>query len=58
MKFKRINRHTKFTFPCMVAWRSRIDDRRWQPTVLENGPVDVSIYTHWMPFEWPEVRGE
>ncbi len=64
MKFKRITAKTKLTFPCLLAynWAKQTGGYGWTIQVYErSAQVEVwgiDGYTHWMPFEWPEVRGE
>lgn len=61
MKFKRITKRTKFTFPCLLAYNWALNPRcpsyGWDAKVFTT-QLDVNAwgadYTHWLPFQWPE----
>lgn len=55
MKFKRITKRTRFTFPCVVAHREDSFTSGWNCWVAGEA-LDLSIVcTNWLPLQWPEV---
>ena len=57
-RFRRITARTKLTVPCVMA--REVGTSTWESFVCEteSGAGDWSgEYTHWLPFQWPEVRG-
>lgn len=55
MKFKKITKRTRITFPCVLARR---ETWGWEASVSDsNDSVDLwrSYSTHWAPFDWPAV---
>jgi hypothetical protein len=67
-KLRRIMARTKITVPCVMVKPTKYEDlplgwqerKEWVASVfLSDAEVDLfrDDYTHWLPFQWPEVRG-
>ncbi len=56
MKFKRITKRTRFTFPCVVAYREQSTMAGWSCWIAGDQADVTNYYTHWLPFEWPGGR--
>lgn len=59
-QFRRITPRTKVTAPCSLARKS--SEGGWEAIVRYTQPfVDAELslknWTHWLPVQWPEVRG-
>ena len=56
-QFRRIMPGEEITVPCMMA---RWDGKHWWAMVIYIESAASRLrnkYTHWLPFQWPEVRG-
>ncbi len=56
-QFRRITKQTEITVPCVMA---RWDGTHWWAMVIYVESAVSGLrnrYTHWLPFQWPEVRG-
>lgn len=60
-KFRRITKRAKVTAPCVLAVLDKTSiPYRWQlAAVTVQTTIDLfgDRYTHWLPIQWPEVRG-
>lgn len=56
-RFRRITKRTKVTAPCLLT---KDDDVFWSTRLCyidEAATEWKDKYTHWLPIQWPEVRG-
>ena len=57
-KFRRITPETVITAPCVLARVEGGTEWIMKPVHTEAGVAWLrSDYTHWLPIQWPEVRG-
>ncbi len=58
-QFRRITPETEITVPCVLAVDG-IEPEGWIAFVAHTEQSVIlwmSDYTHWLPIQWPEVRG-
>lgn len=60
-KFRRITKRSKLTAPCVLA-REYMMSLKWHGEMFTDArtlkrELSVGSWTHWLPIQWPEVRG-
>lgn len=59
-KFLRITKRTRVTAPCVLARQDDDCKLGWDTIVLYDTDLAQALlprYAHWLPIEFPEVRG-
>ena len=56
-QFRRITPETELTVPCVLVYQHK---GIWSAVVIDNYEWAIRFRvnaTHWLPVQWPEVRG-